>query len=179
MKNVPLIGPNGKGLVATVDDADFPLVSQYRWFYHSGGSDPAKRPPVYARGYRIGGDYSRRVLMHRLILGVPSGTSIDHKNGDGLDNRRSNIRACTQKQNSENRTRDHNQKFAAMTRQQGPLLKISVALGREDYMKLMERALAGKRSLASYVRRLILADLARRAIAGNSRQVDLRDAISG
>jgi len=40
--------------------------------------------------------------MHRLILDVPDGLQVDHIDGDGLNNRRSNIRMCTAAQNRQN-----------------------------------------------------------------------------
>lgn len=45
--------------------------------------------------------------MHRFILGLPVwNPPVDHKNGDGLDNRRSNLRVCSWAQNSGNRVLD-------------------------------------------------------------------------
>jgi hypothetical protein len=41
--------------------------------------------------------------MHRLLLSAPDGMEVDHKNGDGLDNRRSNLRLATHRQNMANR----------------------------------------------------------------------------
>src|SRR3990167_8659481 len=38
--------------------------------------------------------------MHRLILQAPQGFEVDHKNGNGLDNRLENIRLCTRSQNA-------------------------------------------------------------------------------
>lgn len=54
----------------------------------------------------LGGWTSMR--MHRLILGLTHTDRliIDHKNGDGLDNRRANLRVCTQSQNMAN-SRQH------------------------------------------------------------------------
>ncbi len=41
--------------------------------------------------------------MHRLVLDAPAGLQVDHKNHDGLDNRRANLRLATSAQNGSNR----------------------------------------------------------------------------
>ena len=46
--------------------------------------------------------------MHRVILKTPKGMDTDHRNGDGLDNRRCNLRICTKSQNSINRKMQSN-----------------------------------------------------------------------
>jgi hypothetical protein len=43
--------------------------------------------------------------MHRVILAAPNGVEVDHRSGDGLDNRRANLRLATHAQNHQNRTR--------------------------------------------------------------------------
>lgn len=79
---------------AVVDDSDLALVSQYRWYA------VRKRQTTYAQ--TDSGKYS--LGMHRLILGLKSGDGLqgDHKNGDGLDNRRSNLRIATRSDNQRN-----------------------------------------------------------------------------
>lgn len=91
MKEIRLA--NSKG-VALVDDADFALLSQYRWYIkHDSRTNYAFG---YVRGRRRDG---KLVKMHRVITDAPDGMDVDHVNGDGLDNRRNNLRICTRSQN--------------------------------------------------------------------------------
>jgi len=43
------------------------------------------------------------IPMHRLILNTPKGMLTDHKDGDGLNNQKSNLRVCNHSQNNSNR----------------------------------------------------------------------------
>lgn len=66
------------GLVALIDDQDFNLIKGKTW------NSIKSRNVVYAR--------FGRTYMHRLIMGAGKGQMIDHINGNGLDNRRENLR---------------------------------------------------------------------------------------
>jgi hypothetical protein len=91
--------PLGNGLAATVDDSDAERVSCFRWY---AVAEHGKR-------YAIGRDANgRNVRMHRLILGAPTGVWVDHVNGNGLDNRRENLRAATRAENGRNRGAQRN-----------------------------------------------------------------------
>lgn len=78
------------GYSALVDDEDFLLLSRFKWYYDGRY---ARR-----RDYKLG----KQIRMHRQIMGNSS-KEIDHINGNGLDNRRENLRFCTKSQNNMNR----------------------------------------------------------------------------
>jgi hypothetical protein len=85
--------PLTKGRVAIVDASDYPRLSVFNWHVTLSGGDGL----IYARRCENG----RYVYMHRDILECTS-PDIDHANGNGLDNRRINIRPSTRSQNNAN-----------------------------------------------------------------------------
>lgn len=89
------------GVPVLVDASDFPAVSKCRWCAQRARSK-ASRYYVY-RGKRAGESGPSKVYLHRLLMKPPHGFVVDHKNGDGLDNRRCNLRVATPSQNSANR----------------------------------------------------------------------------
>jgi hypothetical protein len=103
MKTVPLGGKKAAGRVALVDDEDHALVSQHNWHLHEVRRDSGRRTAgPYARtNVPLGVGRQSTVLMHVLILGVRTG--IDHADGDGLNNTRSNLRAADRTLNNANR----------------------------------------------------------------------------
>jgi hypothetical protein len=88
---IPLTG----GMFALVDAADYELVSSCKWEAHRSGS------AIYAR--QLGPSGTKRIRMHRLILGAPDGIQVDHASGDTLDNRRANLRLASNQENARNR----------------------------------------------------------------------------
>jgi hypothetical protein len=103
VKEIPL--PSGH--VALIDDCDFALVSQFKWHTKktSGGA-------LYVATRTKD---RKDVYMHRLILDCPVGMERDHINGNGLDNRRSNLRVCTRKQNAINCKAKPGKRFKGVT----------------------------------------------------------------
>lgn len=88
--------PLTKGYVAIIDAADVPLVEGVCWQAMIG------RNTVYAVRTCGSGKAKRRVAMHRVILDAPIGSLVDHRNGDGLENRRNNLRLATCAGNNQN-----------------------------------------------------------------------------
>jgi hypothetical protein len=89
-----------QGFVTQVDDADYEHFSQFKW----RALVDKRRGKVYATRRTHGSHDSRiHVYLHREILGVTDPkVKVDHRNRDGLDNQRLNLRACTTSQNNMN-----------------------------------------------------------------------------
>jgi len=76
------------GHYAIVDAADYEWLKQYNWHFLNG----------YAARRKKG----KTIYMHQEIMQPPEGMMVDHCNRNKLDNRRSNLRVCTNDQNSRN-----------------------------------------------------------------------------
>lgn len=90
-----------QGKVAFVDDGDYELVSSLKWSIRVCRL-PSGRTNHYAVHRKTDKTTGKRSIlrMHNFILGV---TLIDHKDGDGLNNQRGNLRPVTHQQNMMNR----------------------------------------------------------------------------
>lgn len=77
----------------TVDESMLPELLNFTWFKTTQG---------YVATDMVENGKRRRVLLHRFILNAPERKVVDHINGNRLDNRKSNLRLCTQQQNTFN-----------------------------------------------------------------------------
>lgn len=84
MKEIPLT----KGRTALVDDADYNYLNQWKW--------------QCSQGYAVRAEGTKSIIMHRVIMDAPKGTFIDHINGTRCDNRRDNLRFCSNAENIRN-----------------------------------------------------------------------------
>lgn len=90
MKTIPLT----QNSVALIDDQDFDLVSQFKWYKHSEG---------YAvTTVRISKGVDKKIYMHRMIMQAQKGQMIDHDNQNKLDNQRYNLRIANKSLNAFN-----------------------------------------------------------------------------
>lgn len=147
--HVRLTGKSGLGKFAKVSVADFPLVARFNWYFRNG----------YALS-NIGG---KEVRMHRFIMQENDPNYvIDHINKDRLDNRRSNLRRYTLKENANNRV--DSRKVEAW----GEIK--TVAEWVED-----PRCEVGYDVLLARLRREVLPEYAILAPAGTERKYDFED----
>ncbi len=89
--------PLTQGKFALIDDEDYDMVSLFKWYIIKNFNTYYAMTKVTINKKRFS------ILMHRLILNAKPDELSDHKNHNGLDNRRENIRLCTQQQNCMNR----------------------------------------------------------------------------
>jgi hypothetical protein len=80
-----------------IDDEDFDMISKYMWGINSSG---------YMYTYTKG----KQTLLHRTLLGlnIRDGKIVDHKDGDRCNNRRENLRLCTNSENCRNSRKQSN-----------------------------------------------------------------------
>lgn len=90
--------PLTQGKVAIVDACDFERLNQWKWYVKR-----RNEAVWYATRAISTNDERRTIKMHREILQAKTGEIIDHINGDGLDNRRCNLRLCSASENGANR----------------------------------------------------------------------------
>ena len=91
--------PLSRGLVALVDDADYDAIMAVgKWF-----ADPAPDTFYASRKSSRRDGKQRTIRMHTFITGWGY---VDHIDGNGLDNRRRNLRAATSSKNQMNRGMD-------------------------------------------------------------------------
>ena len=76
------------------DLQDYEIIKNYTWRIL-----PNKKFNTY---YAISGSHKKQILMHRLITNCPANKVIDHKNHNGLDNQKANLKICTRLENMQN-----------------------------------------------------------------------------
>ena len=98
MRSIPL----SRGLWAIVDEADYARVSRYLWYSHkaANGIYYAARSAVLPK--------KGTILLHRFIMNAPPGKLVDHRDGNGLNNTRENLRIATASENGRNSYRHRN-----------------------------------------------------------------------
>lgn len=88
-----------------IDDEDFELFNQFKWFAHEERGRTYVISDTRRKGKRV------VLYLHRILNGTPKHLITDHINGDTLDNRKSNLRSATNRQNTQNRHHNTTSKY--------------------------------------------------------------------
>jgi hypothetical protein len=92
-----------------LDDEDYEWAKEYKWcankVYRIKNKDKFY---VRRNSPRDSNGKQDKIHLHRVITNAPKGMSVDHINGNPLDNRKENLRVCTNQENQMNRGRTKN-----------------------------------------------------------------------
>ena len=91
-------GPNGTYVLTKIDMQDYERVSMWKWMLSGASKGYVRRTKLVSHKPR---KYTT-LYLHRFITGCPDGMEVDHVNGDPLDNRRSNLRIVSRRENLQN-----------------------------------------------------------------------------
>lgn len=100
MKKIPLT----HGKFAIVDDEDFEYINQWKWHTKEG------KNTFYAIRTEGSGENKKRFRMHRVVMNAPDGIEVDHRDRNGVNNRKENLRLATHQQNGMNKGMQSNNK---------------------------------------------------------------------
>ena len=133
MKEIQL----SRAMVALVDDEDYKNLNQYNWQAHK--SYKTKNTHYATRHTPTINGKRGFVSMHSSIMGNEKGKEIDHIDGDGLNNQRSNLRQVTHRENGQNLHIEKSSKY------------VGVHWGKKDKLWYAQIMIKGKRIyLGSY-----------------------------
>jgi hypothetical protein len=96
MKEIKLSqhGKNRGKYVALVDDEDYEYLNQWEWSVAIGCYTNYAARSIRGK--------SCKIAMHRIIMNTPDNLTVDHKDHNGLNNQKSNLKNCTFKENKQN-----------------------------------------------------------------------------
>lgn len=112
--NILGIVPLTQGQQSIIDLEDVPEIGKNNWQIQKSPVKHVDRYYAYRSKYlgmRNGKKVQKTIMMHRIVMGDPKDLDIDHLNGDGLDNRRSNLRAVSNRENCQNRHHEKTSKY--------------------------------------------------------------------
>lgn len=93
--------PLSKGRFSVISIEDAEKVLRLKWHLFENKTN-GRKPVRYAATKSMKNGKRISIYLHRFIIDAPKGVEVDHINGDGLDNRSSNLRLATRSENARN-----------------------------------------------------------------------------
>lgn len=115
------------GMSSLVDDDDYEKLNKSKWMCRRAGNT----------FYAIRSDWSNGSVkserMHRTIISAKLGEHVDHKDGNGLNNQKGNLRICTRSQNMHNMRphRDNGTGYKGVCRHKSGLWGARICINRK------------------------------------------------
>lgn len=119
------------GLKVFIDDEDYELFNTYSWYVSKHIRDKYVKHCTK----------NETIRLHRFILGIKKGDKrqVDHINGNTLDNRKENLRICTNSQNQMNRGKNKkNNLYKGVTKAHGKYQAVIIENKKRHYLGLFE-----------------------------------------
>ena len=127
MKTIPLT----RGYTAIVDDDDYEELSQYNWQVTGKNIKYARRCGRVSDGEL----QNKSIFMHRQIMKPQNDMAVDHINFNGLDNRRSNLRVCTNQENTRHSRVQKKRHYKGVSKlKDGNWMAIIIVNGKSIYL---------------------------------------------
>ena len=101
-----------RGFTAMVDDEDFEYFNQWKWQAHN------QHGRLYATRSEKRGGKQKTIAMHREIIHTPVDMDTDHRDHNGLNNQRGNLRKATRAQNLMNQIPRGKSKYLGVSYQE-------------------------------------------------------------
>lgn len=97
---ISVVRKNGERHIVIIDEEDFESIDKINSKIYV-----VKECNTYYACFKeyLGNRKTKTIYLHRFLVGFPSGKVVDHADGNGLNNRRSNIRVCTRSENQQNK----------------------------------------------------------------------------
>ena len=125
-----------------IDDEDWVKTKDYRWYDD--------------HGYVRSGSFGKKIYLHRLVMDFPEG-QIDHKNRNPLDNRKVNLRVCSDMDNKRNMAAYKNNKsgYKGVTLFKGKYWRATIVVDKQQkalghYVSALEAAKAYDKAALKY-----------------------------
>ena len=120
-----------KGFVSLFSPEEGPYLGRWNWCVKTEGRNWYA---IRKRGISINGvKHKFDVAMHRVLLPLPHGWTVDHRNGNGLDNRKDNLRPATVALNNQNqKPRNTSSPYKGVAKAQGKW-RAAISVGGQFY----------------------------------------------
>jgi hypothetical protein len=113
-----------------IDEEDYELVSKYKWYTVECVNTRYVYANIRNKNHKI-----TTTKMHRLITNCPNKLVVDHIDGNGLDNRKGNLRVCKQIINCWNKNVNYKPNYRSDVNKYSSRIRISgknISLGYCD-----------------------------------------------